>query len=132
VAPAGGTRLVAPGWWHPATLPIPKSWKTTLTRSPKRSVILLCGAREAESMNVTIEWDEANDPRGNVELLRQIGVTQADVEHAVELGATDPDVSNMSGWPVLFGAAEDGRPMAVMFRWEDASTIYVIGVEVGE
>ncbi|MGC1272975.1 MAG: hypothetical protein WBC44_04660 [Planctomycetaceae bacterium] len=83
-------------------------------------------------MNVTIDWDADNDPRGNVELLRQIGVTKEDVEQAVEHGAVDPDVSNMSGWPVLFGAAEDGRPMTVMFRWEDASTIFVIGVEIGE
>jgi hypothetical protein len=80
-------------------------------------------------MDVTFLWDEDDDPRGNVAQLRWRGLTKDDVEHAVEYGATDPDVSNMSGWPVLYGPAEDGRAVQVSFRWEDLETIYVLDAQ---
>ena len=76
-------------------------------------------------MDVTFLWDADDDPHGNVAWLRRQGITKEDVEH----GVIDPDVSNMSGWPVVYGPAEDGRTVEVSFRWEDSETIYVIDAE---
>lgn len=75
---------------------------------------------------MTFLWDEEDDPRGNVAHIRRRRLTMEDIEHAVEHGTTDPDVSNMSGWPVLYGPAEDGRMVEVSFRWEEPVTIYVL------
>lgn len=83
-------------------------------------------------MNVTFLWDEDDDFRGNVAQLRRKGLTQDDVEHAFERGLVDPDVSNLAGWPTLFGQMLDGRPVAVTFRWEDRQTVYVIDAEIGD
>lgn len=82
-------------------------------------------------MNVTFAWDPDGDAGGNVKRIRRKRLTKGDVEHAVENGVLDPDVSNMAGWPTLFGPAEDGRTIAVTFRWDDERTIYVIDAAVG-
>lgn len=82
-------------------------------------------------MNVTLVWDEDDDPRGNVAMIRLLGLTKEDIEYVFSHGATDPDVSNMAGWPTLFGDAEDGRFVAVIYKWERPGTVYVIDVKVG-
>lgn len=83
-------------------------------------------------MNVTFLWDEDDDSRGNVAQLWRKGLTRDDVEHAFEHGVVDPDVSNLAGWPTLFGHTLDGSPVAVTFRWEDLQTVYVIDAEAGD
>ena len=75
-------------------------------------------------MSVVFLWDQYN-----VGIVRSRGLTESDIEFAIEHGATDADVSNMSGWPVLFGPVPDGRTVAVVFRWEDAETVYVLDAE---
>ena len=65
-------------------------------------------------MHVGFHWDEYN-----LDIVQNRGLTQSEVEYAFEHGATDADVSNMSGWPVLFGVLPDGRTVAVIFRWEE-------------
>jgi hypothetical protein len=76
-------------------------------------------------MVVECHWDDENR-----EMLALRGLTPAEVEHALENGALDPDVGNMSGWPVLFGRAPDGRTVAVMFVWESPGSIYVLDAQV--
>ncbi|MBA3313397.1 MAG: DUF4258 domain-containing protein [Planctomycetota bacterium] len=75
-------------------------------------------------MHVAFLWDDYN-----LVVIRARGLTESEIEYALEHGATDADVSNMSGWPVLFGVIPDGRTIAVVFRWEDANTIYVLDAE---
>jgi hypothetical protein len=76
-------------------------------------------------MIVECRWDDEN-----LKMLGLNGLTSMDVEHAIENGTLDPTVGNMSGWPVLFGRAPDGRTVAVMFEWETPGQVYVIEAEV--
>ncbi len=78
-------------------------------------------------MHVDLVWDEYN-----VGIIRGHGLTESDINYAVMHGATDADVSNMSGWPVLFGSLPDGRTVAVIFQWEDDESIYVLDAKTEE
>lgn len=76
-------------------------------------------------MIVECLWDDEN-----LEMLALNGLSQSEVEHAIEIGTLDPAVGNMSGWPVLFGHVPDGRTVAVMFVWEAPELIYVLDAQV--
>ncbi|MEX2560094.1 MAG: hypothetical protein WD403_09270 [Pirellulales bacterium] len=76
-------------------------------------------------MNVTIIWDDADDPRGNVAHIGEHGFTVDDVEFVVE-NATFETVSKRSGRPCVFGDTPAGEHVIVVFEEVDESTIYPV------
>ncbi|HEX6987653.1 MAG TPA: hypothetical protein VF170_19900 [Planctomycetaceae bacterium] len=78
-------------------------------------------------MNVDYLWDLDDDPRGNVEKLRQHGLTPEDAMYVIEgVGRDEIDASRSSDRPIVFGETEDGRFVAVVFEWADDDLIYVV------
>ena len=53
------------------------------------------------------------------------GVTKEEVENVFQ-NATDADVSQSSGRPVVFGDTGTGRPLMVVYEKIDADTVYPI------
>ena len=78
-------------------------------------------------MNVNFLWDMPDDPRGNVEKLRQHGLTPDDAILVVETARmTDVETSRSSGRPIVFGSIFDGRYIAVPFDFIDRDTVKVV------
>jgi uncharacterized DUF497 family protein len=73
-------------------------------------------------MNVTIIWDDENDPLGNVAHIAEHGFTVEDVEFVIE-DAISESVSKSSGRPCLFGYTPSGEHVIVIFEKVDESTI---------
>lgn len=76
-------------------------------------------------MTPTILWDLDDDPDGNVQHIAEHGLSKGDVEFVVA-GPDRFDVSRASGNPMVFGYADDGRYIAVVFVEIDESTIYPV------
>ncbi|WP_254512728.1 hypothetical protein [Anatilimnocola floriformis] len=73
----------------------------------------------------SIIWDEDDDPLGNVQHVAEHDLTIDDVEFAL----TQPDTegtSRSSGLPAIWGYAEDGRYIIVVYEQVDAETIRVV------
>ena len=73
----------------------------------------------------SIIWDLADDPDGNVAHCAEHGITQEEVEE-VFLNATDVDISQSSGRPVVFGDTSTGRHLIVIYEEIDADTVYPV------
>lgn len=70
----------------------------------------------------SIIWDDENEYGGNVDKIRQHGLTMDDVENAM----ADPvghDVSRSSGYPTLWGLAVDGCLIVVVYEEVDEFTV---------
>ena len=61
----------------------------------------------------SIIWDLDDDPDGNVQHCADHGVTKEEVEEAVQ-NATDADISQSSGRPVVVGDTSAGRHLMVV------------------
>jgi len=72
-----------------------------------------------------IIWDLDDDPDGNVQHCAEHGVTKEEVEEVL-LNATDTDISQSSGRPVVFGDASTGRHLMVVYDEIDEDTIYPV------
>lgn len=70
----------------------------------------------------TIIWDEENEPGGNVDKIRQHGLTMEDVENAL-LDIVSRGVSRSTGRPMIWGLALDGRLIVVVYEEVDRFTI---------
>ena len=70
-------------------------------------------------------WDLDDDPEGNVWHCAEHGVTKEEVEDVFQ-NATDADISQSSGRPVVFGDTGAGRHLMVVYEEIDADTVYPI------
>ncbi|NOX55290.1 MAG: hypothetical protein GXP27_12805 [Planctomycetes bacterium] len=70
-----------------------------------------------------IIWND--EPGGNVEHIRQHGLTPEDVE-AVLQEPIRTGVSRSSGRPIAFGFTPDGRLVCVVFEQVDQVTLYPV------
>ncbi len=61
----------------------------------------------------SIIWDLDDDPDGNVQHCAEHGIMKEEVEEVLE-NATDADVSQSSGRPVVFGDTSSGRHLMVV------------------
>lgn len=68
----------------------------------------------------TIIWDETDG--GNVDKVRQHGLTVDDVENAI-IDPVSYGISRSSGLPILWGLAIDGRLIIVAYEEIDEFTI---------
>jgi len=66
-----------------------------------------------------------DDPEGNVQHRAQHGVSKEEVEEVLE-NATDADVSQSSGRPVVFGDTSTGRHLIVVYEEIDEETVYPV------
>jgi len=63
-----------------------------------------------------IDWDDADDDKGNTLHIGEHGLTAAEVESALFDDNTNFDVSDSSGRPIAFGMTNTGRFIAVVFE----------------
>ena len=73
----------------------------------------------------SVIWDHDDDPDGNVQHRAEHGVTKEEVEEVLE-NATDADVSQSSGLPVVFGDTGAGRHLMVVYEEIDADAVYPV------
>lgn len=73
----------------------------------------------------SIIWDLDDDPEGNVQHCAEHGVSKEEVEEVIE-NATDEDVSQSSGRPLVFGDTTSGKHLAVVFEEIESDTVYPI------
>lgn len=72
-------------------------------------------------------WDLDDDLNGNVEKLRQHGLTPQDAMFVIDHARwSDLDASNASGLPSVFGETEDGQEVLVVFEFLDDDFIRVV------
>lgn len=70
-------------------------------------------------MDATIIWDLENDPEGNVQHLREHGVTIEEAEEVLLDPESSRAVSRASGLPTVFGWTSTGRHLAVVYELVD-------------
>jgi uncharacterized DUF497 family protein len=73
----------------------------------------------------TLIWDRDDDPEGNVQHIAAHGLTQSDVEDALE-NSTGTCISRSSGRPIVFGNTRTGRHIIVVFEEIDSTIAYPI------
>jgi len=67
---------------------------------------------------VMVEWDDANDPKGNVQHLQPHKVTPAEVEYVLNSPRSQTSRSRRYGHPITFGRTKAGRHLAVVYTIE--------------
>ena len=65
-----------------------------------------------------VEWDEEDDPEGNVRHIAANGVTPAEFEQVLEGGGRG-GVSRSSGRPFKRGWTEGGKHLQIVFERDD-------------
>ncbi len=70
-------------------------------------------------MDATIIWDLEDDPEGNVEHLREHGVTMEEAEEVLLSPRSSRALSRTSGLPTAFGWTSTGRHLAVVYEIAD-------------
>ena len=66
-----------------------------------------------------IEWDEDDDPGGNVQHIAANGLSPAEVESVLYDPAASPSMSRASGRPVVFGHTDTGKYIIVVYKIRD-------------
>jgi len=62
------------------------------------------------------EWDDDDDPEGNVQHIAASGLSPDEVEEVIRNHTGPTDVSKRSGNPLIFGTTSTGQRIAVIFR----------------
>ncbi|HEV3447433.1 MAG TPA: hypothetical protein VG099_22520 [Gemmataceae bacterium] len=70
-------------------------------------------------MDATIIWDLEDDNEGNVQHLREHGVTIEEAEEVLLDPGSSRAVSRSSGLPTAFGWTSTGRHLAVVYELVD-------------
>jgi uncharacterized DUF497 family protein len=70
-------------------------------------------------MDATILWDLEDDNEGNVQHLREHGVTIEEAEEVLLDPGSSRAVSRSSGLPTAFGWTSTGRHLAVVYELVD-------------
>jgi uncharacterized DUF497 family protein len=73
-----------------------------------------------------IEWDDPDDPTGNVSHIEAAGLTRDDVEDVLCSPDPDADTSDSTGRPVVFGETRDGKSIIVVYRRTEENRVIVI------
>ena len=63
-----------------------------------------------------VDWDDAEDDRGNTAHVAEHGLTPEEIESALFDEMTTFDVSDSSGRPIAFGNTGTGRFILVVFE----------------
>jgi hypothetical protein len=74
----------------------------------------------------SIWWDLDDDPDGNVQHIAEHGITKEEVEQVLTANYQDAVVSRTSGNPIVFGATDTGKYIAVVFEMvqDDPLSVY--------
>ncbi len=65
-----------------------------------------------------IDWDDEDDPRGNVQHIAANGITVEEVEEVLNDPTATDDWSRSSGRPIRFGYTSAGKFIAVIYDIE--------------
>jgi hypothetical protein len=63
-----------------------------------------------------IDWDDADDERGNTAHIAEHGLTPEEVDSVLRDERSQFDLSDSSGRPIAFGTTFTGRFIAVVFE----------------
>jgi uncharacterized DUF497 family protein len=63
-----------------------------------------------------VDWDDADDPDGNVAHIAEHDLTTEEVESVLLSPTAKHDVSDSSGSPVVFGTTHSGRFIVVVYE----------------
>jgi hypothetical protein len=73
-----------------------------------------------------VEWDDADDPRGNLQHIAAADLTQDEVENVLYSPDADTDTSDSTGLPAVFGTTGTGKYIIVVYkRTEDGGVIVI-------
>lgn len=73
-----------------------------------------------------IDWDDPDDPRGNVRHIAANGVTVGEVEEVLGSPDARDDTSRSTGRPVRFGLTSTGRYLIVVYESEDDGGFVIV------
>jgi uncharacterized DUF497 family protein len=73
-----------------------------------------------------IDWDDADDPGGNVQHIAEHDVTVDEVEEILSDHQGMPDESESSGKKIVFGWTSTGKHLAVVFSVEDDPELIIV------
>ena len=73
-----------------------------------------------------VEWDESDDPDGNMEHMAASGLTPEEVEDVLYSPDPDRDASDSTGRPVVFGNTKTGKYILVVYEQTRENKVVVI------
>jgi uncharacterized DUF497 family protein len=71
---------------------------------------------QVDLRDALVDWDDAEDDRGNTAHIAEHGLTPEEIENALFDEMTTFDVSDSSGRPLAFGNTGTGRFIVVVFE----------------
>jgi hypothetical protein len=83
------------------------------------------GGREVLDFDY-VEWDEPEDPNGNLAHIAAAGLTPEEVEDVLTAPDPDADSSNRTGRPVVFGTTSTGKYIIVVYERTEENRVAVI------
>jgi hypothetical protein len=72
------------------------------------------------------DWDEEDDPEGNVQHIAAADITPEEVEEVIRNHTGPTDVSKRSGNPMIRGTTPTGQHIAVVFQIEPDPDLIII------
>ena len=79
-----------------------------------------------------IAWDDDDDPKGNVEHIRQHGVEPEDFELILKDPKSGRGVSRSTGRPTAWGELPDGREIVIVYEVDDGNPVVITRVTAFE
>ncbi len=73
-----------------------------------------------------IEWDDEDDPRGNVQHIAAAGLTTDEVEDVLCSPDAESGTSESSGRPAVFGTTATGKYIIVVYVRTEESHVIVV------
>ena len=73
-----------------------------------------------------VEWDDDDDPGGNVRHVAAAGLTPAEVEEVLYAPDPDEDASDSSGRPAVFGTTSTGKYVIVVYVVDEENGVVVV------
>jgi hypothetical protein len=79
-----------------------------------------------------INWDDEDDPQGNVQHIAEHGLTVAEIEEVLRDPNSTDGISRSSGRPVRFGQTADGKYILVAYDIECEDPLVIFPVTAYE
>jgi uncharacterized DUF497 family protein len=73
-----------------------------------------------------VDWDEPDDPRGNVQHIARNGITVEEFEEILFSPDSEEDVSRSSDRPARYGRTSTGRLVFIVYEVEESPEFTVI------
>ncbi len=73
-----------------------------------------------------VEWDDPDEPQGNVQHIGEHGLTPVEVEEILRGGNGTDDFSRSTGRHLRFGWTSTGRHIVVAYKIKQGRTLTVI------